>query len=293
MKTLTVITTTYNRAYCLHQVYESLVRQTSDDFIWMIVDDGSTDDTRSLVDTWEKENKIEILYYYKDNGGMHTARNYAYERVSTEINVIIDSDDWMTDNAVEIIVACWEKNKSMEYYGMISHNVSVDGKMVGTEFPKGVASETLTNLFGKYGVKGDKKLILRSDLARKYPYPEFPGEKFFPASYKFKYLDLDYRLFVLDAFTCVVDCNENSMTRDKYAQYRSCPRGFAFYRDAIIRIADSPVKIMKEMVHYIAESKYAGEKDIVGKSCRKGYALLCYPAGIGYFWYLQHTKRKY
>ena len=61
MKTLTVITTTYNRAYCLHQVYESLLRQTSNDFLWLIIDDGSTDNTNELVDTWINENKVEIV----------------------------------------------------------------------------------------------------------------------------------------------------------------------------------------------------------------------------------------
>lgn len=293
MKTLTVITTTYNRAYCLHQVYESLLRQTSGDFLWMIVDDGSTDNTREMVNRWIIENKIEVVYYYKENGGMHTARNYAYERVETELNVIIDSDDWMTNDAVEIILDCWKKNKSTKYYGIISHNVSIDGKMIGTGFPQGVPSSTLTELFGKYGVRGDKKLILRSDLSREYPYPEFPGEKFFPASYKYKYLDLQYQLLVLDAFTCVVDCNDNSMTRDKYAQYRSCPKGFAFYRNAIIKLSRNPLEIIKEMIHYIAEANYAGEKRIISHSCKKVYAILCYPVGMGYYWYLQHTKRKY
>ena len=117
-RTLTVITTTYNRDYCLHQVYESLLRQTCDDFIWLIVDDGSTDNTKEIVQGWQAENKIEIEYYYKPNGGMHTARNLSYEKVHTELNVIIDSDDWMTDNGVELIVECWKKYGSDKYYGI-------------------------------------------------------------------------------------------------------------------------------------------------------------------------------
>lgn len=293
MKTLTVITTTYNRAYCLHQLYESLIRQTSDDFMWMIVDDGSTDNTCELVESWMEEQKVVISYYYKENGGMHTARNYAYERVKTEINTIIDSDDWMTDTAVETIVNFWKENRADEFYGIISNNVDVEGNLIGTEFPSGLNSDTLTNLFENRGVRGDKKLILRSDLSRQYPYPEFPGEKFFPASYKFMCLDLDYKLLILDACTCVVDCNEDSMTRDKYAQYRSCPRGFAFYRNAIIKISKSPLVIVREMIHYVAESKYADNRHIISSSCKKGYAVLCYPLGLCYYVYLQHTKRRY
>lgn len=293
MKTLTVITTTYNRAYCLHQVYESLCKQTSSDFVWMIVDDGSTDNTKELVDNWISDAKVEIEYYYKINGGMHTARNYAYNKVTTELNVIIDSDDWMTDNAVEIIVNTWKEHRNERLYGIITHNVDLNGNMVGTAFPSDIKVATLTDLFAIYGVKGDKKLILRSDLSKLYPYPEFAGEKFYPASYKFKYLDLKYKLFVLDAYTCVVDCNDNSMTRDKYAQYRSCPKGFAHYRNEIIRITKSPKAIVREMIHYIAESKYSGEKKYIKNSTKPFYALMCWVPGLLYYLFLQKTKRKY
>ena len=99
MATLTVFTPTYNRAYILQRCYESLVRQTSKDFIWLIIDDGSTDNTKSLVDQWIKEkNEFEIKYVYKENGGMHTGHNKAYELIDTELKVCIDSDDFMPDN---------------------------------------------------------------------------------------------------------------------------------------------------------------------------------------------------
>jgi glycosyltransferase involved in cell wall biosynthesis len=293
MKTLTVITTTYNRAYCLHQLYESLLRQTSKDFLWMIVDDGSIDDTKDLVKSWIDENKIEIQYIYKPNGGMHTARNKAYEEVKTELNVIIDSDDWMTDDAVEKIVSFWDINRNEKYYGVVTNNVTPKGQLVGTPLPKNVKACTLTALTSKYKVAGDKKLVLRSDLAKLYPYPEFEGEKFYPASYKFRLLDLNYELLILDEYTCVVDYNEDSMTFSKFAQYRTCAKGFAHYRNEMIRISKSASFIIKNMIHYIAESKYANNKKIIRNSSRPILAFFMYPVGLGYYLYLQKTRRKY
>lgn len=293
MKTLTVITTTYNRGYCLHQVYESLCRQTSQDFLWLIIDDGSTDNTPTLVEGWIAEGKVEIEYFYQPNGGMHVARNTAYEKVHTELNVIIDSDDWMTDDAVELITAFWRDHGSDRYYGIMSHTITPEGKMVGTPFPKGLKSCTCTKLFGKYGVRGDQKIVLRSDLSRQYPFPVFPGEKFYPASYKYRLLDQDYELLLFDGYTCVVDYNDDSMTKNKIAQYRSCCQGFAHYRNEMIRISDSPRLIAREMIHYIAESTMAGTPHYIAESAKPVYAALCWPMGKLYYFYLTHTKRKY
>ncbi len=293
MKTLTVITTTYNRAYCLHQVYASLLRQTSKDFIWLVMDDGSSDHTRQLIEGYIREGRMEIEYYYKENGGMHTARNAAYEKVRTELNVIIDSDDWMTDDAVEKIVSFWQRNKADRYSGIISNNISKDGQLIGTPLPQGVKSCTLTELTDRYGIRGDKKLIFRSELTRKYPYPEFPGEKFYPASYKFRLLDLEYSMLLMDEYTCVVDYNEDSMTFHKFAQYKNNAKGFAHFRNEMIRISNSPKYILKNMVHYIAESKMAGKKHYIQESAKPAYAALCSPMGIAYYYYLQKTSRRY
>lgn len=293
MKTLTVITTTYNRDYCLHQVYDSLLRQTSKDFIWMIVDDGSTDSTRELVEKWKTENLVEIEYYYKENGGMHTARNLAYEKVHTCLNVIIDSDDWMTDDAVEKIVDFWNQHGDEKYYGIISCNIDKEGKIIGSPLPTDVFSSTITELSGKYKMKGDKKIILRSDLAKLNPFPEFPGEKFYPASYKYKLLDLNYQLLVMNEATCVVDYNDDSMTFHMYAQYKSCCNSFAHYRNAMIKISKSPRYILREMIHYIAESKMAKKSHYISKSSKPGYAVLAWLPGNLYYFYLTHTQSKF
>ena len=108
MATLTVFTPAYNRVHTLSRTYESLLQQDCKDFIWLIVDDGSSDNTAEVVQEWQKrDNGFEIQYIYKENGGMHTAHNTAYENIETELNVCIDSDDCLAVGAVRKIIEKW------------------------------------------------------------------------------------------------------------------------------------------------------------------------------------------
>ena len=99
---LTVFTPTYNRAHTLPRTYASLKNQDSFCFEWLIIDDGSTDNTRELVESWIAENKIPIRYHYQENQGMHGAHNTAYRLINTELNTCIDSDDYMPDDAEKV-----------------------------------------------------------------------------------------------------------------------------------------------------------------------------------------------
>ena len=138
--TLTIFTPTFNRAYTLHKCYESLTRQTSNDFEWLIIDDGSTDNTKELVESWINENKVRIHYFYQENQGMHGAHNTAYEQIDTELNVCIDSDDYMPDDAVEKIVSFWKKFGSNKYAGLVGLDATQDGKIIGTDIAKSFIS---------------------------------------------------------------------------------------------------------------------------------------------------------
>ena len=114
MPQITIFTPTYNRAYCLHKCYESMKRQKNKDFIWLIIDDGSTDNTEVLVKQWKQnDNGFEIKYIYKENGGMHTGYNTAYKHINTELAMNIDSDDYLTDTAIDDILDFW--NKTIQY----------------------------------------------------------------------------------------------------------------------------------------------------------------------------------
>lgn len=292
MKTLTIITTTYNRAYCIGQVYESLKRQDSDDFCWLVIDDGSTDNTREVIEGFKAESLVEIEYIYQDNKGMTGARNTAYNACKTELNTIIDSDDWLADGAVRKIINFWNANKRDDIAGIMALDVNPRGDVIGTAFPDGLQETTVMEVFGKYKVKGDKKIVYRSDISRLYPYPEIPGENFFPPSYKFFQIDLTHKMLVLNEGICVVDYNDDSMSFDKIAQYRRCPKGFAMYYNLCMKVYNSPKQIIKNCLMYVAMKKLSKADNIVSESTRPLLTTLMYPLGVTLSKYLLKTSRK-
>ena len=279
MATLTVFTPTYNRAYILQRCYESLVRQTSKDFIWLIIDDGSTDNTKSLVDQWIKEkNEFEIKYVYKENGGMHTGHNKAYELIDTELNVCIDSDDFMPDNSVELIVDFWSKYGSNRYSGIVSLDNDDKGNIIGTKLPNKKSIKLCD--FYDMGGKGDKNLIYRTDIMKKYPpYPEFQGEKFVPLDYKYLLADQEYDLLILNEPTCTVEYMEDGSSKNMFRQYYKNPRGFSFMRKVHMIYDKKFINKFKNCIHYVSGSLIIKNRKFLVESPKKFMTLLAYPFG--------------
>lgn len=290
--TLTVFTPAYNRAYTLHLCYESLVRQTCKDFIWLIIDDGSTDHTKELVDKWRKEDLVPIRYHYQENQGMHGAHNTAYELIDTELNVCIDSDDYMADDAIEKIVTFWKKNGSQHYAGIVGLDAHQDGRIVGTKMPKGLKETTLSNLYSKHGVKGDKKLVYRSELTKKTPpYPVFPGEKYCPLSYKYILIDQKYPLLVLNEVLCYVEYLLDGSSMNIINQYKKNPRGFLFFRKVAMQYAPSYKERLRESIHYVSSSLMIRNHNYWLESPCKLTTLLATPFGILLYFYIQYTNK--
>lgn len=280
-KMLTVFTPAYNRAYTLHKCYESLKRQTNKNFKWLIVDDGSTDNTKELVMKWKNESDFEIKYIYKKNGGMHTAHNIAYENIDTELNVCIDSDDYLTDDAVEIITSEWKKVKSENLAGLGALNVFEDGKVIGTKFPDNLKSSKYFDIYNRHGVKGDKKFIYRTELTRDFPYPEFEGEKYVGLDYKYKKLDEKYEVALVNKVVCVVEYMEDGSSKNMLRQYRYNPKGWCFFRLENLKIPNTSIKYkFKESVHYISSSLILKDAKFLRKMPYKTIAILAIPFGF-------------
>lgn len=291
-KVLTVFTPTYNRGYILHKCYESLLRQTCKEFIWVIIDDGSSDNTKDLVKEWIKENKIEIKYYYQENQGMHGAHNKAYEVIDTELNVCIDSDDYMTDNAVELIINYWKNNRKDEYCGFGALNIFENGEVIGTKFPEGLKESKYFDLYKRYKVKGDKKFIYRTELIKQNPYPIFKGEKYVGLDYKYMKLDEKYCLGLMNEPVCVVEYLADGSSLNMLRQYRKNPRGFSFYRiENIKNPKGSLLYRFKESIHYVSSSLLSKNKNFLKETPCKFLAILAIPFGyILYRYILKKTK---
>ena len=175
---VTLCTPTYNRANLLPDLYESLCKQTSFDFEWLVVDDGSVDNTEELVNSWVTDiSPFNIKYIKKENGGKHTALNVGIELANGKYFAIIDSDDYLKETAIELIVSEFGKISSDEYAGIGFGKYFEDGNMVG----KGFNTEYIdcTSLERRrYNIFGDKCEVFFTEIIKKYPFPVFEGEKF-------------------------------------------------------------------------------------------------------------------
>ncbi|MEE0727549.1 glycosyltransferase family A protein [Clostridium saudiense] len=287
MKTLTVFTPTFNRAYTLHKCYESLRRQTSKDFVWLIIDDGSSDNTKELVESWINEKEVDIRYHYQNNKGMHGAHNTAYELIDTQINTCIDSDDYMTDDAVEKIVEFWKSNRNRGLAGFVALDAYENGEIIGTKLPSDISETTYFDIYNTLSVKGDKKFIYRSDLTKLYPYPIFEGEKYVSLAYKYAKLDDDYKLGIMNEVVCIVEYMEDGSSLNMFKQYRRNPRGFAFIRiENMKNPRISSKNKFKECIHYVSSGILSKDKQFLKKTPNKVMTVLAIPFGIALYLYI-------
>ncbi|WHY90970.1 glycosyltransferase family A protein [Neobacillus cucumis] len=281
MPILTIFTPTYNRAYTLHKCYESLKSQSNKDFIWLIIDDGSSDSTEELVTRWIAEDIISIRYYRQENQGMHGAHNTAYSLIDTELNICIDSDDYMPEDAVDKIVSFWKENGREDIGGIIGLDCNNNGEIIGTELPKAIRTSTLFNLYNKYGVTGDKKLVYQTKLTKKYPYPVYQNEKLVPLSYKYYMLDQEYEMLLMNEALCCVEYLPDGSSRNIIKQYKNSPKGFRFYRMEMMKLPNTSLLFkFKQAVHYVSCSIFAESKGILRHSPQKLLTLIALPFGI-------------
>ena len=177
---LTIITPTYNRGGFLARIYECLLKQTSNDFEWLVIDDGSTDNTREELEKLQSrtDRSFAMEFYLKPNGGKHTALNYAFPYIKGELSLILDSDDLLTEDAVETVLSVWQKYKN-------------DDKICGLSFLRGKTADEALASFPEEefrsnhidfrinkNIEGDCCEVVRSDILKKYPFPVFEGERF-------------------------------------------------------------------------------------------------------------------
>jgi len=293
MKTLTVFTPTYNRAYCLHKCYESLVGQSNQDFLWLIIDDGSTDNTKELVASWVDEGKIDIVYHYQENQGMHGGHNAAYRLAETTLNVCIDSDDAMAKEGVKKILDAWETIKDKpEFAGIVGLDEDTKGNLIGTSIPEHLKETTLYDIYNKHGVKGDKKLVYRTEVVKKYPtYPIFEGERFVPLGYLYQLIDQDYKLLPVNEVFCEVEYMEDGSSLNILKQYRRHPKGFAFSRRSRMKLAKNFKDRFKNAIHYVSSAMFTKNAAFISESPKKLTTIFAIPFGIALNLYIRMKTR--
>ena len=295
-KLLTVFTPTYNRAHTLVRTYESMCRQTSDDFNWLIIDDGSTDNTEEVVKEWVKENKIPIQYIKKENGGLFTGYNTAIANCNTELNVCVDSDDWMPDNAVEIIKEEWNKVKNPDIAGIIGLDYYPSGNPIGGMFSKECNCYYFEKFY-KVGHLCDYKIVCRTDLMKEiYPMPSF-GEKSFNPVWYYINIGERYKFKLINKCLCIVDYQSDGMMAGIFRQYQNSPKSFAESRRVIMKSKFIPFRIKyRQAIHYISSSIFSKDKKFLFNSPKPILTFFAIPPGIllhfYILWKLKQQKKK-
>lgn len=285
MKTkITIFTPTYNRADLLRRCYESMKRQTNQNFIWLIIDDGSTDNTKDVIQEWELEEKQFCLQYiYKQNGGLHTAYNTAIANIETELCACIDSDDYMPDDAIEKILSFWELYGSSDYAGIVGLDYYLDGKVIGDKLPNQKAINLIDLLIGKYRIiNGDRTNVVRTELYKKYaPMIVFPGEKNFNPHYLHLQISKNYDFLVLNENLRYVEYQPTGMSNSMLKQYRNSPNSFIEIRKLYLSFDNAPIKFkLKHSIHLVSSCIIAGDISRAWKeSPEKIYSFLMLPAG--------------
>lgn len=293
MKELTIFTPTYNRAYLLPRLYQSLCNQTNKNFIWLVIDDGSTDNTKKLIEQWKSEDKITIQYHWKENGGMHTGHNAAYALIETELNVCIDSDDMMPENAVFNILNIYENLPDKENYsGLVGLDTDSNGDIIGDHIPSSLTRGSYYDLYSK--TSGDKKFVLRTSEVLNYPkYPEFKNEKLVPLGILYIMMGEKKPFIFSNEIFCIVEYQPNGSSYSIFKQYKQSPRGFTYARNVSNKYSKSLLTIFKNSIHIVSSSIFAKSPQLLLRSPYKLINMLSIPLGILFNLYIRYKIRQY
>lgn len=256
-KLVTVATTAYNRAHLLPRLYESLLDQTSNNFCWLVIDDGSTDNTEELIRNLQKENRILITYIKKSNGGFPSAQNAATEHCSTPLYFEVDSDDWIPNDSIECICKNYPKiETNPKIAGFLALNATEDSKVLGNEFPKGLSKTTFWDSYYKHHMTSDLAIVFKADIRKRYRFDLCGNEKEMGSTYILYQIDDDYDMAVLPHVLKIVEYQDTGLSQGVRALPRTSPHNYMKNKLISINRANSPILVTEFLLLYLVAAMY-------------------------------------
>lgn len=254
-KLLTIFTPTYNRAYCLDTAYQSLKKQNKELFEWLIVDDGSNDKTKELVESWIELNEFTIRYIYQDNQGKMAAHNKGVENCTTELFMCLDSDDWLCENAVEELCYEWHKFGNENIAGMVSPKniITNERKSVNEFFKTDKKYDYFFNLY-KDGFSGETAIIFRTSIIKQFPFKLIEKEKFIPEAFVYKQINERYKMLIYNKHFMECEYRNDGYTNNMIKTLRNNPKTTAFYFKDCLNYNNSIKDTIRFTVNYISYS---------------------------------------
>lgn len=227
---ITVFTPTYNRAYMIDKLYDSLCRQTCKDFEWIVVDDGSVDNTEELIQNFIQENKIHIVYYKQKNQGKHIAINKGVEMAHGELFFIVDSDDILPRDSLEIIIQKYQSIKDDETIaGLAGRKGYISGGYIGTNKIYEDIIMTSIDFRFKKKIAGDMAEVYKTKVIRQYPFPQFEGERFCSEALVWKRIDQQYKMLWFSDIVYKAEYIPDGLTANSFKVRKNSPKASCLY----------------------------------------------------------------
>lgn len=252
---ISVLTPTYNRENLLGKLYNSLVENKSSnvEIQWLIMDDGSTDNTGRKIQEFSEENKIEIKYFKQENQGKMKALNELVKKATGDVIIECDSDDYFMPNAFEIVSQEWEKNKERkDIYGLCFLKYDTDGNNMGNELKK--QETTMFDLYFKEGENGEKAIAFISDVRKKYQYELEKDERFITEARMYHKMDENYKMICVNKSIMICEYQKDGYTKNITKQFLENPYGYYEYFKEVLQKDFKGVKFSKRLYvikHYI------------------------------------------
>lgn len=259
---ISIFTPTYNRAYTLDRLFNSLMGQTSKNFEWIIVNDGSEDDTEEKVKRYKEQADFNIQYVYQKNQGKHLSTNIGQEIASKELFMCIDSDDWITHNAVEYILKDYSDYVvgKKDIGGMMYLDMDEGNQIIGSDIPNYEKINWL-DLVYKQKMTGDKLYIFKTNIIKKYLFYSYPNNNHMPPTYQLYLFSNDYSFFCVNKPLKIIEYLPDGISRNISEKYFTAPENYMYYRKSIHKYIPSFKGKIKNIFHYNITSIISGKKE--------------------------------
>lgn len=297
MKTVAIVTPAYNRCNLLERLYVSLKRQTDKDFIWIVIDDGSTDGTETYFSALEKNDDFQIIYHKKENGGKHKALNYGYQYIDSPLTFIVDSDDYLTDNAVETIKKAYTKYKEdKDLCGFSFLRGKLDGGLLSDSgVPENAMKESYVECRVNRNIGGDMAEVWYTRCLKQCPFPEFDGEKFLGEDVVWIQLSKKYKMRYFNDVIYMSDYLADGLTNNRRQHNIASPKGCVVRAEAFLNSEASIRAKVKAMLQYYIYGRFANYsiRQLYDRSNKKMFFVtMLIPAHVLYMkWSRQNGKR--
>ena len=261
---ITLFTPTYNRAHLLSRLYNSILIQDVIDVEWLIVDDGSIDDTEALIENFQKESIINIRYYKKSNGGKHTAINFGLQNAKGELFFIIDSDDVLAENALKFIKTHYQSIKNNDKIcGIVGLSQYIDKQeIVGDYFLRDDWEVSFADIYLKYHLKGDKSVAFKTEVLKKYPFPEKQRIRFVFEAVVWHEMSKKYNVLALNKIVQFVEYQKSGVSDSSFKKWYIQSLAFSFFhliKNKTYPLLKYPHHFFWNYIHLAINSLLSGE----------------------------------